>query len=540
MAGSMPDIALQLVDESRQEEVRVTHSPFTIGRLQDRDLVLPHPFISRDHAAVIYEGGDFYIVDRGSRHGTFVNNQALVEPHKLQQGDQIRLGSLQGPSLSFGHTATTGESTSTIHKLLEEPQEIAAPRSDLEKLSWFLHAAARLNTLGGVNDILATLVETTLELTQVERGYVFLREGDKDLKLAVGRSFKGARLEDDSTISHSVIAQASCSASKFIVTDTLSAEAGSRSESMVQQSIRTIYCIPLRKRSISGTVTTHDERDVLGVLYLDSRLQPGKLTQVDNDLLDTIATEAAALVQNAVLVHAEEAARRYQEEMNFAAAIQQGLMAGAIPRLPYARIHARSIPCKEVGGDFYDIIETDNGLYVIIADIAGKGVSAAILASNLQGLLYGQVLAGHPLGQMAELANRYICAKNIQKHATMVLLRLAPDGTLEYINCGHVQPLLIGNQGVQRLENANMLVGLIEEATFCADTLRINPGERLILATDGITEAESSDGEFYGEERLEVACANADVDTILKEVEAFMKGAPPNDDYTMLEITYTS
>src|ERR1700760_374862 len=310
MAEPIPTTALLLIDESRQEEINVTHTPFTIGRLQDRDLVLAHAFISRDHAAIVYEKGQFHVIDCGSRHGTFLNAKPLVDRQALKPGDEIRLGSLNGPSLRFG---AIKENTSTIHKLLDELHAISTPTSDLEKLSWFLSAAQKLNTTGAVNEILATLVETTLELTQVERGYVFLRDEKGLLTLAAGRNLKGDRLEDDSTISHSAIAQA-CKAKKFIVTDTLSAEANPRTESMVQQSIRMVYCIPLRKR-VAGEF---QEKDILGVLYLDSRLQPGKLSQVDNDLLETISTEAAALVENAFLAQAEEAARRVREELNIA------------------------------------------------------------------------------------------------------------------------------------------------------------------------------------------------------------------------------
>ena len=205
MAETIPTTALLLIDETRQEEINVTHTPFTIGRLQDRDLVLAHPFISRDHAAIVYEKGQFHVVDCGSRHGTFVNAQPLAERQRqtLKPGDEIRLGSLNGPSLRFGPAK---ESTSTIHKLLDELHAISTPTSDLEKLSWFLSAAQRLNTLGAVNEILATLVEATLDLTQVERGYVFLRDDKGKLTLAAGRSLRGDRLEDDSTISHSAIA----------------------------------------------------------------------------------------------------------------------------------------------------------------------------------------------------------------------------------------------------------------------------------------------------------------------------------------------
>jgi serine phosphatase RsbU (regulator of sigma subunit) len=298
-----------------------------------------------------------------------------------------------------------------------------------------------------------------------------------------------------------------------------------------------VYCIPLRKRAAAADL---HEKDILGVLYLDSRLQPGKLSQVDNDLLETISTEAAALVENAFLAQAEEASRRYREELNIAAAIQQGLMEFAIPNLPYARVHARSVACKEVGGDFYDVIATPDGLYIVIADISGKGVSAAILASTLQGLLYGLLLAGQPLAEIADVANHYICAKNLQKYATMILVKLDPDGTFEYVNCGHVQPLLANGRGVERLGNANMVVGLIEEATFASERLHLKAGDRIILATDGVTEAEARDGEFYGDERLEAAVKGCTIEAVLGKVEAFMNGALPNDDYTMLEVLYSA
>jgi sigma-B regulation protein RsbU (phosphoserine phosphatase) len=316
----------------------------------------------------------------------------------------------------------------------------------------------------------------------------------------------------------------------------LSAEANSRTESMVQQSIRMVYCIPLRKRAAGADC---HEKDILGVLYLDSRLQPGKLSQVDNDLLETIATEAAALVENAFLAQAEEASRRYREELNIAAAIQQGLMEFAIPNLPYAKVHARSVACKDVGGDFYDVIATPDGLYIVIADISGKGVSAAILASTLQGLLYGLLLAGQPLADIADVANRYICEKNVQKYATMILVKLDRDGTFEYVNCGHVQPLLANSEGVKRLENANMVVGLIEEATYESERLQLKAGDRIVLATDGVTEAEGRDGEFFGEERLESAVNGANIEGVLSKVETFMAGTPPNDDFTMLEVLYS-
>jgi serine phosphatase RsbU (regulator of sigma subunit)/pSer/pThr/pTyr-binding forkhead associated (FHA) protein len=532
MSATIPEVNLLLSDGAVEQRCQMKASPFTIGRLPDRDMVLTHPYVSREHAQLIHEADGFYVVDSGSRHGTFVNGQRITRA-KIASGDNIRFGSLNGPLLQFD---IHDDTSSSIRELL---QSAAEPKSDIEKLSWFLEAARRLNTNDAVDQILASLVETTLQLTQLERGYVFLRNAEGAYKLAVGRTSTGEVVTDDSTLSHSAIAQAANTAGEFIVTDTLSAESDQRSESIVAQSIRTIICIPLRTRR-GTTGVSGDGGDVLGVLYLDDRLKAGTLTQVDTDLLQTIATEAAALVENANLVREEEEARRYREELNIAAGIQQGLMAVQIPRLAYASVTARSMPCKEIGGDFFDVVATDDALSVVVADVSGKGVSAALLASTLQGLVYSQLLSGQSLAGIAQVCNRYICAKDISKYATMVILRLSRRGTLEYINCGHVMPLLVRKGEVEQLKQSNLPVGLIADADYDAAMLSLIADDRVLLVTDGVTEAEDPDGEFYGDARLQSAAATSKtLEDIFESVQQYCNGAPATDDCTMMEVSYT-
>ena len=541
MSLSLPKTPVLLVDGSIETVIVITASPFTVGRAPDRDLVLSHPYVSRKHAEIVFEDGAFFVVDMASRHGTFVNG-IRTDRQRLSTSDAIHFGSVDGPVLRFD--AHEGGSHSTIRDLLGQIQSISAPNSDLEKLRWFLEAARKLNTVGAVDQILASLVETTLQLTKVERGYVFLVDEAGNLNLAVGRSSTGEVLADDSTLSRTAIQQATRTAGEYMITDTLTAESGARSDSMVAQSIRTVICIPLRRRRSEAARQPGDSDgvstgEILGVLYLDSRLNPGKLTEVDNDLLKTIATEAAALIDNAQLAIAEEHARRYREELNIAAAIQQNLMTVKIPALPYAQIAARSIPCKEIGGDFFDVVADDNSLSLVLADVSGKGVSAAILASTLQGMVYSQLLAGQPLQSIAEVANHYICAKDVGKYATMVILKLSRNGVLDYINCGHIHPLLCSPSGVKYLHTSNLPVGLIEEAEFHSDSVHVEPGSRILLVTDGVTEAENVAGEFFGDARLEEAavCSNS-LESIFERVQHFCGLAPANDDCTMLEIQY--
>ena len=144
-----------------------------------------------------------------------------------------------------------------------------------------------------VDQILAALLDTTLQLTQVERGYVFLRNEAGEMALALGRNDKGEDLTDVSTVSHGAMRQAISTSNEFIVTDTLSADPETRSASMVAHSIRSVICIPLRKRRPGAA---KGDSELLGLLYLDSRLKAGSLTQIDGDLLRTIATDAAPAI----------------------------------------------------------------------------------------------------------------------------------------------------------------------------------------------------------------------------------------------------
>src|SRR5436190_20041453 len=145
--------------------------------------------------------------------------------------------------------------------------------------------------------------------------------------------------------------------------------------------------------------------EAMGVLYVDSRFASRDISSVSNEILRVIAIEAASLIENARLVQAEDAARRYQQELSIAASIQQRLMAVTIPEVPFARLKGRNLSCKEVGGDFFDAVSTVEGLAVVLADVSGKGVSAALLASTLQGMIYSQLSAGMPLIDIVVAAN---------------------------------------------------------------------------------------------------------------------------------------
>ena len=275
-----------------------------------------------------------------------------------------------------------------------------------------------------------------------------------------------------------------------------------------------------------------------GVLYLDAHFLSGKLSSVSHDILRTVANGAAALVENAALVQAEDAAKRYRQELEIAAQIQQRLMTVTVPDVPYAKVNAVSYPCKDIGGDFFDLVYTPGGLSLIVADVSGKGVSAAVVASILQGMLYSQLARDSALPEMIAAVNRFLCEKvGGQKYATLVIARLLESGELELINCGHVPPLLVSGDSITKLEEGNLPVGLVPGADFHAARIQLKPGDRLLLVTDGVTEAEDDSGEFFGNERLE-DCGRQGFDAIERAVTDFRGKTPLTDDCTITEMIY--
>jgi serine phosphatase RsbU (regulator of sigma subunit) len=547
-SGSGVFPALVFVQGSEQKNIVLNRTPFNVGRKVDKDLVIADPRVSRDHAQIMQEGQDFILVDLGSKHGTFVNGER-IQRQKLERGDRLEFGARDSAYILFNPAHAT---SNTAREFLSQISgiQIKQEATDLEKLTLFLEAARKLNTAGVLDEILMTMLDVTLQLTRAERGYVFLKDEEGKLRLAAGRNSKKEPLLDDKTISHSILAESMRSNSEFLLTDTSQSLDLAGRQSIVAYDLRTVVCIPLRKMQVQatrdaqtpapGSVTPAAE--AMGVLYVDSRFASRDISGVGQDILHVIATEAASLIENARLVQAEEESRRYQQELSIAASIQQRLMQVKIPEVPFARLRGKNLSCKEIGGDFFDAVNTKEGLAVVLADVSGKGVSAALLASTLQGMIYSHLSSGMPLLEVVSAVNRFFTEKLVgEKYATVLLVRLRRDGELEYVNCGHVPPLLVCGDEVMRPPHGNVPVGLLPDATFESATCQMKSGDRFILVTDGVTEAENALGDFFEDSRLEIAAVKAPtLEGIFSAVSEFCAGNPLSDDCTVVELCYNS
>jgi serine phosphatase RsbU (regulator of sigma subunit) len=530
---------LVIVFGGTQTHYVLTKPVVTLGRRPDNDVVIAEPRVSRAHAQIEQRGSEYFIVDLGSSHGTMVNGQVTRE-RRLQGGDRIELGATGGNYLIFRDSQLlpgfrTPDSRELVSMILSRQTSSDAP-GELHLLSLFIEGARALNGSSVLSEVLSNLVESSLRLTKAERGFVFLCNEDGQLELGAGRSERGEVLTEANGISQSVLHEVITSASEFVLS--MGDPGMTGRESIIAHDLRSIVCIPLRKSQFRDAGC--GEHAAMGVLYLDSRIEKGKLPDVSHELIRAIAREAAALVENAYLVKSEQEALAYQRELAIASNIQQSMMEVKIPSLMFAEVEARNISCKEIGGDFYDVIRLEDCVAVIVADVSGKGISAALLASVLQGAIYPQLRQGLALDQIAEGLNLYMYNKIVgKKYATLLMMKLFENGELEYINCGHVKPLLYSGGVIRCLGNENLPVGLLSPVVFNRGREQLREGDRLLLFTDGVVEAENRDGDFFGNEGLEAALASEfSVNTLFHALDAYRAETPLADDCTALCLRY--
>jgi len=306
--------------------------------------------------------------------------------------------------------------------------------------------------------------------------------------------------------------------------------------------IHSLLSVPMMvKGKMIGLLTVFNKRSDLG------------FTQGDQRLLGIIAAQSAQVVENARLYQEEQSLLRLQEEMRLAYEIQLDLLPKSQPSLPGYRIAGKSIPAKDVGGDYFDFISIDdvpnglagNRLAFCLGDISGKGIPAALLMANLQAILRGQAVQDKSCRECISFANEILFRNTAPtKFATLFYGILDNSkNELSYCNAGHNNPFLFSQDKYIQLDKGGIVVGIMPAVLFEEETIPFNPGDLLIIFSDGITEAMNIAEEEFGENRLiDIINKNRNVDPsnlieiIIKEVQNFSGGIAQMDDMTLVII----
>jgi phosphoserine phosphatase RsbU/P len=559
----MPDTAsislggavLEVVSpDGARRYVRVTQTPFLIGRGAEtgNHLQLSDRRISRNCAALVTEAGRLYIEDRGQRRGLFVNGEK-VESRLLNDGDSITFGLEDSYEIVFRSGTASGEES--LPNLLTRIEHITSSEpvgGGLRKLNLLLGATTLLHSQLPLDSVLGTMLDHAVSVTDADRGMLLEADATGALKVRLARRTGGLRLPPESiTPSQTAIQLALRQHSPVVTEDIERAEMDLQSaQSIIAQRLRAVVVIPLfavhRASSPDSSSSTPAYGHPLGVLYLDSR-RPAAFSKLDRQILDALAADAASILDNARLVVRERERQRMEEQINIARDIQQALLPRNFPDHPHLAVAGCNYPCLSVGGDYFDVFPLDNNRTAfLIADVSGKGLGAALLTTMLQGALSAMTLGTDP-ARVFNHVNRFLCDHaEVGRYATMFFGILDDDGHLEFINAGHPSPFLI-RHGVaeEPFSEGSFPVGLVPEAEYTTARLKLEPGDTLVLFSDGVTEAMDPDEQMFGVPRLrEILTGQTECPLdqlqkcVLEAVENFARGASQADDLTMLIVRY--
>lgn len=286
----------------------------------------------------------------------------------------------------------------------------------------------------------------------------------------------------------------------------------------------------------------------LGLISLGRKITETRYTAEEMSLLETLANQTSVALKNALLYEENLAKSVLEEELAVARRIQQQFLPRRLPEMGSFGIAAMNVPNKQVGGDYYDIVDVGSGSYLItIADVAGKGVPAALLASMVQASVRTQAQDGKPVREIMDRLNRLVFdATPDDRFATCFLARISASGPdLSFSNAGHNYPILLPARGRSRfLDFGGIPLGIDADALYDETSTALTPGDALILYTDGITDARNRAMQDYGEERLlDVAAglprdlsARQLLEAISADVSRFTQGADQADDITLVAL----
>ncbi len=526
---------------------------FTIGRKAENDLQLLSDSVSRQHAEIVYESEIYYLVDIGSKRGSYVNDQR-IERCALQHLDRVRIGGDEDQQIFFlddtvEKASAIFESSPvlTFSQTSQDRARAASANEELQKLSRFIEVNQAFKFSLTPDDVLCLIIDAAIEITGAERGFLMLRNQNGDLEFKVARDRERNWLVgNEFTMSRSVVEEVFKQNRSVIINDTLDSASHFARESVRSLDLRAIACIPLRRFQMNEFMdaTTVLKRDVIGVLYVDSHVIGGTLTETSLRLLESLAFEATKSLENVRLMQEEHEKKQLEQELGMARQVQVALSPTAFIQPEHFEVSAHSIPSRYVGGDFYDLITLKDGRSVLaLADVSGKGIAAALLAAMAQGALQAQFAGNMPLPEVVASLNKVLVQRSASNNfITLFCAVLDRDGQFTYINAGHNLPILARENGqTEMLTTKSVVLGAFDFVEYNPRETRLVSGDVVVIYTDGVTEAVNTNNEMFGDERLENLVrenVNLSADEIKKkildEVLSFTRGLPQGDDITMI------
>ena len=526
---------------------------FILGRNPDCAVVIPVTSVSREHAQIVRVGGKFYIEDKQSRNGTFVNNQAVTQRTLLNNNDKIRICDFLAAFVDPPLPATLpddggeeGEGSSTVEAMLEHSSHLLLEQQPAERLRGLLEISSNLAKTLELDQLFPKIVDNLFQLfRQADRCFIIQTdEGGRLLPKLV--KTRRPHEEETARYSRSIVKKCLETATAFLSDDASRDDRIQLSQSVVDFRIRSVMCVPL----------TTAEGQSFGVIQLDTQDRGKKFTQDDLKLLCGVANYAAIAMENARL-HQEVVAReRLKRDVELAHQVQLSFLPSTLPEVAGYDFSAHYEAAFEVGGDYYGFIplppagsQTRGRLAVTLGDVAGKGVPAALLMAKLSSDTRFSLLTepdpAKAVAKLNDLLYEFTCQAD--RFVTFVAALIDPESHVAtVVNAGHPSPLLYRRGGTLEVrpistKQTGMPLGIDSGAAFEAVSIPLGPGDSLILYTDGIPDAQDVRNAQFGLSGIQAALAGAGAATprqlterLVKAVQAHAAGRNPHDDITLV------
>jgi len=526
-----------------------------IGRSSKNDVNLSFDLsLSRFHAEVSRRSGRYFVADVGSRNGTSLNGKPVSKPEELQVGDRITLGETtilfaadQEPRVALEDVPSLPADSSTMTIPLEDilsspPSPVSQPQSPAKRdaesrtLAVLTRAGMELINYRPLDEVLEVIMDLVFEAIPGERGFMMLLEGDsKELVSKVVRDLKksyGGKISLSRSIARSVVDNRQ----SVLTTDAQTDERFKMKESIVLQGIHSAMCVPL-----------WNNREVIGLIYVDTVNAARTFGPEDLKLLTLLANIAAVKIENAKLFEDTIEKQRMEKELKNAAEIQRKLLPVGTPDFQGYEVSGYNDPCREVGGDYFDFIDRGpRRMGFAIGDVSGKGTGAALMMATVRASFRAHLESPCTLpGLIASLNETIVQSANSNNFVSFFYGEVdGATGRLESVNAGHNPPLLVRASGeVERLKADGLILGVFAGVKHKQSENVLNPGDLLVAYSDGVTETMNETGEEFGEERLaglllenRTSSAAAIRKLVAERTKAFAGTAPQYDDITLVVV----
>jgi sigma-B regulation protein RsbU (phosphoserine phosphatase) len=530
--------------DGRKATYELSQRPLTLGRAESCDVVLRHDAgVSREHAQVwLDESGQVLVADLNSKNGTRVDGGEVFRGQTRPAYRSIQIGQYE---IAVVGAAPVPDADTGVRFVADAGAFGATsqffPSSkglDLnqQRLSLLMSLADRIGGAFERKQLLEQALEACCEALKFERGLIVLKtsRGEPELPLVrnVERDASGAY-----QVSRTLINRALLHGERAVVNNPATDLIGNLSESLMRFPIRSALCVPILHRD-----------EILGVIYGDRVTTSATYSPEDVDFLAAIARQVGVGLANLRLLEEYVRLQKVEAELSAARRIQQDLLPAHALRTPTVRLEGYNEPSAEVGGDYYDYFELDDGrIGFVIADVTGHGLPAALLMANFQAAVRVCLAGDTPLPELAARLNRLVC-RNTAANAFITAAIGTVDtqsGLIEYVSAGHPAPILVGCPRAPDLEEHNALpLGIDPQETFPVQ--RLGPTDHagvILFYTDGLTELANADGKLLGNAAVRKALTelgDLEAQSAIRaalELARQHRGTCPNaDDLTLLAI----